>query len=75
MSAELLLGEDQPAVEHHLELPAGTLDERGIDAARLLDLGRQTGGPGKIVSLDAVRDLELGHRVPPGALRKGASES
>ena len=47
-----------------LELPAGSLDERGFDAAGLLDLGRQTGGPGKIVSLHAVGDLDLSWRPP-----------
>jgi hypothetical protein len=67
VSAQLLLGKDQLAVQHHLELPALPLDELGFDTACVLDLGRQTGGPGKIVSLDAVGDLELGHRVPPGA--------
>jgi hypothetical protein len=60
-AAELLLGEDQLAVEHDLELPAGALDEGGVNALRLLDLGRQTGGPWQVVSLHAVRDLQLAH--------------
>lgn len=62
----LLLREDELAVEDDLELSAGTLDERGIEATRLLDLGRQTGGPGQVVSLHAVGDLEL-HRASWGS--------
>src|SRR5881394_1381198 len=58
-ASELLLREDQVAVQHDLELSAAALDEGGLDAALLLHLGRQTGGPWKIVSSDAVGDLEL----------------
>jgi len=58
-AADLLLGEDELAVENDVELSAGALDERGVEATRLLDLGRQTGGPGKVVSLHAVGDLEV----------------
>jgi len=61
----LLLREDQLAVERDLELPAGTLDEGGVNALRLLDLGRQTGGPWQVVSLHAIGDLELVHGSLP----------
>jgi hypothetical protein len=59
MPAERLLRKHQPAIGDHFELAARTLDERGVNAERLLDLGRQTGGPGQVVSLNAVRDLQL----------------
>ena len=57
----LLLREDQVAVQHDLELAAAALDQGGVDAALFLELGRQTGGPWKIVSSDAVGDLDLRH--------------
>src|ERR1043166_6287278 len=59
-AAQLLLREDELAVHAHLELTTAALDERALHAAFLLELGRQTGGPGKIVSSDAVTDLD-GH--------------
>jgi hypothetical protein len=59
VTTERFLREDQAAVEHDFELTARALDERGIDSSRLLDLRRQTGGAGKIVSLHAVGDLDL----------------
>src|SRR5262249_10035426 len=60
-AALLLLREDQLAVHADLELTAASLDERAVDAALLLDLGRQTGSPGQIASLPAVADLDV-HR-------------
>jgi hypothetical protein len=59
----LFLREDQPAVEHDFELSARSADQARLDAVRLFDLSRQTGGSGKIVSLNAVGDLEAAHRV------------
>ena len=59
----LFLREDQLAVEHHLELPSRALVEHGVDVTQLLDLGRQTGGPGQVVSSNAVGDLERGHGI------------
>jgi hypothetical protein len=58
-ATRLPLREDEIAVERDVELTAGTLGQRGINAASLLDLGCQTGSPGEIVSLNAVGDLEL----------------
>ena len=57
----LLLREDQLPIHHHFELSSGALDQRGIDATGFLDLCRQTGGSRKIVSLDAVGDLDGAH--------------
>jgi len=57
----LLLREDQFAVEHDLELTAAAGDQLYLDAVFLLELSRQTGGLGEIVSLNAVGDLELCH--------------
>src|SRR5262249_56750491 len=55
---ELVLGEDELAVLLDVvDAPAAT-DQRGVDAVPVLDRGRQTGGPGFVVSDPAVRDLE-----------------
>jgi len=69
-TSHLLLRVDEVSVQHHLELSARTLDERGVQSARLLDLRRQTGGAGKIVSLQAVGDLER-HGVLHGGDDRG----
>ena len=52
----LLLRKDQRAVGRHVELTAGADDDVGVDAESLLDGGRQTGGPGQVVSNFAVAD-------------------
>jgi len=51
----------QVAVDHDLELASGTLAQLRRDPARFLDLGRQTGGLGQVVSLNAVGDLDRRH--------------
>ena len=58
----LLLREDELAVDDDVEHAAAALHERDLDAARLADLSRQTGGSGEIASLLAVRDLHF-HRA------------
>jgi len=69
-AAGLPLGEDQLVVDGDLEDPAGPLDELGLDAQLLLDLLRQTGGAGIVVSDPAVLDCYSGgHHPPPFALR------
>jgi len=60
----LLLGEDQLVVDCDLEDPTAAFDELGFDAELLLDLVRQTGGTGKVVSDGAVLDDDMrGHRI------------
>jgi hypothetical protein len=55
-----LLGEKQAAVEQHVELALGTLDDRGLDARPLRDVGRETRGPAVVARSDgAVVDLDL----------------
>ena len=57
MPFELLLGEDQPRIEHDLKQSPGRLDELDIGMGkRRAEFGRQTGGAGLIVSDDAVLD-------------------
>jgi hypothetical protein len=51
-----VLREEQLAVEADVEDAAAPLDQRGGDAGRLFDLGRQTGGARTVVSDDAVFD-------------------
>jgi hypothetical protein len=59
-----LLREQHLAVELHLEDAAPALDQLGRLPEPLLDLGRQTGGAGVVVSGDAVFDRDpLGHPV------------
>ena len=55
-TACLLLGEDQLVVDGDLEDSTGSLDELRLDAELLLDLLRQTGGAGVVVSDPAVLD-------------------
>jgi len=53
--AQGLLGEDEDSIHHNFESPAGRFDEPRVRLRKcLLELGRQTGGPGLIVSDDAV---------------------
>jgi hypothetical protein len=62
-AAVAVLGEDQPAVGDDVEDAAIALQELRLDAERLPDVGRQTGGPWQIVSAYAVLDGDL-HRMP-----------
>ncbi len=55
----LVLAVDEPAVRLDVKDAAGTLDELGVEVVLALDGGRQTGGPGVVVSLHAVRDADL----------------
>ena len=67
------LGEDQSAVHRYLEYTTGGLDQAHLRLGEgLPQLGRQTGGPGLIVSNDAVfeGDLHDEHRL--GEPRTGA---
>jgi len=52
------LREDQLTIRCHLVHTAGAFHELGLDVELLFDEGRQTGGPGKVVSLAAVFDLD-----------------
>jgi hypothetical protein len=59
----LLLREDELAVQLDLEDAAATLDQRGAGPESLLQLIRQTGGAGQIVSSHAILDGDVfGHR-------------
>jgi hypothetical protein len=55
----LVFAVDEPAVRLNVEDAAGTLDELGVEAVLALDGGRQTGGPGVVVSLHAVGNADL----------------
>lgn len=53
--AQLLLGKHEPAVDRNLEQSPGCLDQAHLGIWILLaNLGRQTGGPGLVVSDDAI---------------------
>jgi len=59
----LLLREDELAVQLDLEDAAAALDQRGASSELLLQLVRQTGGAGQIVSSHAILDGDVfGHR-------------
>ena len=56
---EGFLGEDAPSFQLDLEHPAGRLDQPDLGLRkRYPNLGRQTGGPGFIVSDDAEFDRD-----------------
>jgi hypothetical protein len=59
---DVMLGEQQLAVEAHVEDTARALAEDRSDAEAPLDVGRQTGGAGPVVSNDAVIDEDFVHR-------------
>lgn len=50
--------EREPSVHRHFELTAAAGHQHGLDAALGADPGRQTGGPGQVVSLHAVANLD-----------------
>lgn len=60
-TVDVVLAENQLAVDDDIKDAAGALDQRGIDVALVLDRSGQTGRSGKVVSLHAVcnRDLHL----------------
>jgi hypothetical protein len=62
------LREQKVPVDNHVKDAATALDQGRFESRRGLDLGRQTGGPWKVVSLSAVGDLDLHTR--PGHYRK-----
>jgi len=55
----LFLREHGLSVEDHVENPAAARRQGGVRTQILLQLGRQTGGPGEIPSLGAVADLDV----------------
>jgi hypothetical protein len=62
-AAYLLLREDELAVQLDVEDAAASLDQLGPRAQLLLQLVRQTGGAGQVVSSYAVLDGDVfGHR-------------
>jgi hypothetical protein len=58
---DVMLGEQQLAVETHVENAARSLLEAGSDREAPLDLRRQTGGAGLVVSDHAVLNDDLVH--------------
>ena len=63
-AAELFLGEDGAAVEGDFEDTAAAVHEFGVEVELLLQLSRQTGGSGPVVSHHAVFDRHSAHRIP-----------
>ena len=59
MAAQRLLGEHELSFHHDLESSPGRFDEPYFRLRKcLLELGRQTGGPGLVVSDDAEFDRD-----------------
>src|SRR5687768_14739725 len=63
-AACLVFGVDQRAVRGDIEYAAAALDQLGLRAELLRDLGRQTGGPRQVVSALAVLDGDAHRRAP-----------
>ena len=60
MTPGRLLREHEIAVNRHLEYPTGRLDQPDLGVRiGLLQLGRQTGGSGLVVSDNAILDRHL----------------
>ena len=58
-AAGLLLGEEQPSVQHHVELPTRARRRGRVDSGSVADLGRETRGPCVVArSGRAVEDLD-----------------
>jgi hypothetical protein len=55
-AAQLFLGEDEVVSHGDLEDATAAANQLRLDAELLLDLGRQTGGTGVVVSARAVLD-------------------
>jgi hypothetical protein len=65
MASERLLGEDETAVHGHVEHASGRRQEADLRAGKgLLQLSRQTGGSGLVVSDDAVLDRDQHESFP-----------
>ena len=60
-AARRAFGEDQLAVEGDFEDAVLPFDQGGLDVELVVDLVRQTGGSGLVVSNHAVLDLHLRH--------------
>ncbi|GEM_PF-2481179 len=57
--AGLMLRVDESAIDLHIENPAAAFDEFGINPGSCFDCVRQTGGFGRVVSLNAVGNADL----------------
>ena len=55
----LVLRKDQLTLRLDVEDTVGPFDELGVEAKPLLDLGRQTGDLGQVVSTNAVRNGDV----------------
>jgi hypothetical protein len=63
-ASEPFLGEDEVVADGDLEDTTAALDQLRLDAELLLDLSRQTGGAGVVVSAGAVLDGDVaGHAL------------
>ena len=58
-SVFVVFREDLLPVNHDVEDAAAPADQFRVESQFRLDLGRQTGGPGEVVSLHAVTDLDV----------------
>ena len=63
-AGQFFFAEDQVAVDDNLEDSATTLDEADFHTIFFIQVGRQTGGLWKVVSLNAVLDADI-HRWLP----------
>ena len=63
-AGQFFFAEDQVAVDDNLEDSATTLDEADFHTIFFIQVGRQTGGLWKVVSLYAVLDADI-HRWLP----------
>ena len=62
-----VLGEDQFIFHSDVKHSGVSLEEHRFESSGLFNFGRQTGGPGEVVSTDAVGDRDF-HRIAPEAV-------
>jgi hypothetical protein len=65
-----MLRKDHSTIHGYIEHTTTALFERGLDTRLDFDRGRETRGPGKIVSSYAVLDLDF-HGISPDSYRLG----
>jgi hypothetical protein len=73
-AAVAVLGEDELAVGDDVEDAVIALEELRLDAERLPDVGRQTGGPRQIVSAYAVLDGDVHRHASMGRVALGVNQ-
>lgn len=63
-AGQFFFAEDQVAIDHDLEDSAATFNQANFHFIFIIQIGRQTGGLGSVVSLYAVLDADIHRAIP-----------